>query len=185
MNTGFFPNGYTLPSSNNARYMKFKQGENRFRFLSKPIVAWEDWVNNKPYRYRECDKPPRPSNPAFPLKYCFIAIVWNDKSEQIEILNINQRTIQSAIYSLWSDRDWGDPSEYDIKVTRTGELKNTDYHVSPAPKQPVLPSIIAMFHESPIYLDALYDGGDPFAKQPDGRVTPCIFPKGGHDVPRN
>ena len=171
----FFPEGYKLPSMSGQRYMKFQPGENRFRFMSAPIFAWEDWVDKKPYRYREQDKPPRPSNPLFPLKYCLVAIVWNTKSEQIEILNINQRTVQASIYALGSDRDWGDPYQYDIKVTRKGELKNTEYITNPCPKAPILPAIVEMFYETPIYLEALYDGGDPFANHGTGKVTPCVF----------
>ena len=39
VNNGFLPSGYKEVSN----YMKFVDGENRFRILSPAIVGWEYW----------------------------------------------------------------------------------------------------------------------------------------------
>ena len=50
----FLPSDYKIPTT--SKYMKFKQGENRFRILTSPIIGWEYWVNTekgrKPVRKR-------------------------------------------------------------------------------------------------------------------------------------
>ena len=54
----------------------------------------------------------------------------------VQIWQINQRTIQEAIMNLINDADWGDPREYDLKITRTGDASlETKYTVSPKPKK--------------------------------------------------
>lgn len=45
--------------------------------------------------------------------------------------------IQSQLATLAKDDEWGDPTEYDIKISATGEGLNRDYKVVPIPKKPV------------------------------------------------
>ena len=51
----FLPEGYNLPESN-GNYLKFSQGETRFRIISNPITGYVVWVDEagsrKPLRYR-------------------------------------------------------------------------------------------------------------------------------------
>jgi hypothetical protein len=52
MTSGFLPEGYEVPKSG-GNYMKLKQGPNKFRILSAPIIGWEYWSEDrKPVRAR-------------------------------------------------------------------------------------------------------------------------------------
>jgi hypothetical protein len=61
--------------------------------------------------------------------------------------------------------DWGDPREYDITITRKGSDLDTEHTVLPGKQTPVNPVTKTMFDKAKINLDALYEGGDPFARE--------------------
>jgi hypothetical protein len=166
----FLPEGYEAPVSGGA-YMKLEQGENRFRILSKPIVGWLDWKDNKPYRFPMNKKPEKPMEADRKIKHFWAFIVWNCNRNEVQILEVTQSSIQAAITALTKDQDWGTPYNYDIKVTKTGTSLETEYTVAPAPHKPVDPLAVDAANKKPIYLDALYAGEDPFADH-GGKITP-------------
>ena len=157
--TSFLPSGYDIPSSG-GKYMKFKQGENTFRVLSSPIVGWIDWKDNSPIRTKG-DKP-QPVDPERAVKHFWAMPVYNYEDNAIQILEITQSTIQGFLKALVDDADWGAPYEYDVKVTKTGEQLETKYAVTPRPKSPLSEEIKKLYETTPVNLEALYDGGDPF-----------------------
>lgn len=142
--------------------MKFQQGDNRFRVLSKPLLGWEDWEDSKPIRYPMDRKPSHPIDPKKPVKHFWSFIVWNCNEEQIQILNITQTSVRDAIEALVKNEDWGDPYGYDIKVTKSGEKMETEYVTLPCPHKEISPTIIARYKQKPIYLPALMTGDDPY-----------------------
>lgn len=160
----FLPPDYQAPKSSN-NYMKLQDGENKIRILSQPIFGWEDWVENKPVRYRFNQKPAKSNDPKKPIRHFWCFIVWNYQEERIQILNITQATIRSNIETLCKDADWGDPYFYDIKIIRKGEGTDTEYMVNPLPHRPATPRMIEAFKESPCHLDALFDNADPFSNE--------------------
>lgn len=56
-----------------------------------------------------------------------------DTVAAVQILEVTQATIQSAIANLVSSQEWGNPREYDITVTRKGSKLDTEYTVQPSP----------------------------------------------------
>src|SRR5579862_6414911 len=156
------PEGYVEPKSN-SKYLKLEQGENRIRILSKPIIGWEDWKDKKPYRYRESNKPEKSLDPTKPFKHFWSFVVWNYKSQAIEIFHVTQATIRTKIGNLSKDQDWGSPFYYDIKITKEGNDKETKYEVSPSPKRELSVEIKESFDKTPIDLDEMFRNGDPFA----------------------
>lgn len=160
--TDFLPQDYEQPQGNSS-YMKFKQGENRFRILSKPIVGWVDWKDKKPMRYHMNAKPDKPVDPKKPIKHFWAVIVWNYAEQAVQVLEITQVSVQSAIGNLSKDEDWGSPFDYDLKVTRKGEDLSTEYSVIASPKKPITDEIKKAALDKPCYLDALFDGNDPWA----------------------
>jgi hypothetical protein len=157
----FLPTNYEQPRTG-GNYMKFQKGENKFRILSKPILGFEDWKDNKPLRFRMDSKPLKPIDPKKSIKHFWAMIVWNYQDSQIQILEITQSTIQSAIRNLAADEDWGSPFNYDIKVTRKGEGMETEYSVIASPKKPVTDEIKEALLNKPVNLEALFEGEDPF-----------------------
>lgn len=169
---GFLPEDYVQPKSN-SDYMKFELGENKFRILSKPIIGWSDWSKDKkPLRFPVKKKPSSPVDPSSPIKFFWAMIVWNYNENKIQILEITQIGIQSSIEALAKDPDWGTPNLYDIKVTKKGKSKQTEYSVTPSPKKDISADILKAFKDKPIYLNALYEENDPFT--PTKEITPLI-----------
>lgn len=159
-NNDFLPVDYEPPAGG-GNYMKFQDGENKFRILSKPIVGWLDWKDKKPYRFKMKNKPDKPMEQN-PIKHFWAFVVWNYSSESIQILEVTQQTIQSAITNLYKDEEWGAPFHYDIKVNKKGKALDTEYSVTPSPKRELNDIIIKASLDKPCYLEALFEGKDPW-----------------------
>jgi len=170
----FLPTNYVAPKQNNY-YFKPEKGENKIRILSKPIMGWEDWKDNKPIRFH-MDKKPIPQDPEKGVKHFWAFIVYNYNAKAIQIYNVTQASVRKSIETLCKDSDWGAPYFYDIKIMKSGDGMDTEYTVNPLPHKPISEEVVKLFHERPINLEALYDGNDPFSHLCD-RYTPGIFTK--------
>ena len=176
MNKEFLPLGYELPVTG-GNYMKLEKGDNLFRVLSSAIVGYEYWnVENKPVRAKKIPE-------AIPLdmqkdsnwKHFWAFVVWNYKAQKIQILEITQSTIQGAITNLVEDVDWGSPKGYDLKITATGDGLERVYTISPKPHSLLKPEIDSVYANTPINLEALFVGGDPFKPTTsDGKPVPTF-----------
>lgn len=171
----FLPVDYEAPKTSN-HYMKFVEGENKFRILSAPLLGWEDWLDKKPVRYKMADKPAKSIDPKKPVRHFWAMIVWNYTSEEIQILHLTQATLRKSLEALCKDADWGAPYFYDLKVMKTGEGIDTEYSLNPLPHKELSPHIKEMFNERRCNLDALFYNDDPFSKE-HGEYTPGIFVK--------
>lgn len=165
----FLPSDYKEQDSSN--YMKFKDGDNRFRVLSSAVVGTENWSGNKPVRWHLSDQEPnkewdanKDGTPRRSKRF-WAFVVWNYDANKIQILEITQITIQRVIMSLTQNKKWGSPFDYDITITRTGEGFETEYTVTPDPKEPVDKEIVEAYKNSNIDLEQLFTGGDPFSNK--------------------
>ncbi|MDE2031399.1 MAG: hypothetical protein KGI58_04040 [Patescibacteria group bacterium] len=150
--------------------MKFQDGENRFRILSSPIIGWEWWEEKedgtrKPIRVTMDTKIPVDSVDPATVRHFWAMSVWNYKEEKIQILEITQKSIQKSIKALAKDEDWGSPLNYDLVVTKSGEKLETEYQVQPKPAKKLDAAILQLFKDMAVNLNALYEGGDPFASE--------------------
>ena len=124
----FLPQDYTPPKSA-GNYMKFEQGENRFRVVSKtPIIGYEYWTpENKPVRVREMpSEMPKDLRRAkgredehwmSSVKHFWAFAVYNYRDQRVQVLEITQTSIQNGLTALFKNEDWGHPSQYDISIT--------------------------------------------------------------------
>lgn len=172
--TDFLPDSYEVPQKA-GNYMKLKDGENRFRILTSPILGYEWWEQDgetrKPVRVRMNDKiVTTPESEK--AKHFWAMAVYNYNQEAIQILEITQATIQKAIKALAKDSDWGSPLGYDLVVTRSGKELNTEYTVNPKPAKELDKTVAEKFKKTSINLNALYDGEDPFASEVDVNDIP-------------
>lgn len=165
----FLGDSYKAPVSGSS-YMKLQKGENVIRILSNAVTGFEYWNNdNKPVRSKEMFsntpdiKSDMDGNPT-KVKHFWSFVVYNYDTKNIEILQINQATIQGDIQALVNDEDWGNPKGYDIKITRSGEKLETKYSVNPKPAKPVSDEILAKYNAMNINLEALFTGSNPFEK---------------------
>ena len=171
----FLPKDYELPNASNG-YMRFEQGDNRFRIMGSPIIGWEYWVDKdglpteKGAAPQQGNRPVRvPMKGTVPVvasdivKHFWAMIVWNYKVENFQILEITQKGIQKTIKGYSSDEDWGSPINYDLVVSRTGEGIETEYEVKAKPAKPLDDEIQDLYKKVSINLEALFDGDDPFS----------------------
>jgi hypothetical protein len=64
-------------------------------------------------------------------------VVWNYDDDKAQILS-KGKSVFNQIAELSQDEDWGDPTTYDIKITRTGKGMETRYSVVPSPSKGTL-----------------------------------------------
>ena len=99
------------------------------------------------------------------VKEFLAGIVWDYDAQKFMILEITQKTVRSAIAKYIRDSDYGDPHNYDLKISRQGEGINTEYTTLAAPPKKLSEEIKAAWEKEgkKIVLPALYDNEDPFA----------------------
>lgn len=183
----FLPDNYQAPqSTSNGAYLRFKEGTNRFRILSKQAVTgWVYWTEeNKPVRVRELPLTDRPEGIRLDekgkpekIKHFWAMVVYDYASGLPCILEITQATIQRSIHALCTDSDWENPNDYDLKVTRSGIGIETDYQVAPVPHKPFDYGLAVGWEE--IDLEKLFTASDPYsgngndnAGERGGRIPP-------------
>jgi len=107
-------------------FLKLKDGDSfRVRFLGLPAV-YESTFTDKDTQKKSVS-----------TKYAWP--VYNFDAEATQVLQ-GGATIYNALNSLIQNDDWGDPSEYDVTVGRTGSgLNDTKYSVTPLRKSLDLP----------------------------------------------
>jgi hypothetical protein len=159
----FGDENYVVPETSN--YMKFKaEGPHKFRALSSAIIGYEYFKdNNKPVR----SKTPFEETPGIKkggkISHFWAFVVWNYAAKRIQILEITQKSIQTAMQAYVKNPDWGNPKTYDITVNRKGMTVNdTEYTVMPSPHKPLDPEIAQKFSDAKINLEALFEDADPF-----------------------
>jgi hypothetical protein len=159
----FLPQGYAGVPKTNSKYLKFIEGNNKFRILSSAITGFIDWTEDKkPLRTREYPK--QLVNAAKPAKHFWAFVVFDYLSSEVKILEITQATVQTAIFDLHADPNWGNPQNFDLTVKKTGKDMETKYSVIPTPPMPLKPEIKQLYEGLNINLNALYEGLDPFTQ---------------------
>lgn len=160
----FLPQNYKIPASPSS-YMKFDQGNNSFRILGSAIVGWEYFnTDNKPIRSKEpFEDTPSDIKKDGKVKAFWAFPVYNYQTKTVQILELTQKSIMTAIKALVDNPKWGDPKKYDISVTKSGEGLDTEYAVMGEPPiaEPTK-EIKDAFAKKNINLDALFTGDDPF-----------------------
>lgn len=158
-------------SAGSSSYLKLADGKNKVRAISKPITGWIVWEEDPddadsriPRRSKiEDGEPEAPSkDPKDKPKKFMTLTVFDYESNEIKIWEITQQSIIKGIKALSSNPDWGTPLGYDLNIEKKGEGKKTRYTVTPSPKKALTKDQIKAANEKPCYLDALYEGEDPF-----------------------
>ncbi len=189
MKDNFFGNAgdnYEVPKSQ-GKYVKFEQGDNKFRILEKPIFGWEAWTtpdsenpNGKPVRFKFNEKPTDLRNfKGQNVKHFWAMPVWNFKLESVQVLEITQKTIQQAIESLARNEDWGSPLEYNITINQQGKDLETKYIVNPSPHTELKEEAVEAWKgvkEAGFNINNLFDGEDPFVENDDTALSPEDVP---------
>ncbi len=164
---------FKLDTGSSGRYTLsgLKSGEKvKVRVLTEWIdgkSVWSGMTDEKPtpFRVRSGESIPagkiginkingKPNN----IKQFIAAVVWNYRTEQVEILETDKSTIIEAIVELEESEDWGDARNYDLTVSKSGTGMDTKYTVIPSNMGKLK---IDVDYQS-VNIDALYEGADPF-----------------------
>jgi hypothetical protein len=148
---------------------KLTDKERRVRFVGQGITGWTSWTtDDKPVRWEE--KPAELPDNLKPdlggkisVKRFLATLVYDYESEEFKIFEITQKSLMEQLFKYIKDSDYGDPTEYDIKLSKTGSGKETSYSLVAAPPKLIAKDITARFNELTCNLNALFDGEDPFA----------------------
>lgn len=154
-----------------SNYLKLKEGDNKIRIVSDAIQGFEGWQDNKPVRRTldnpftgeerkvlDCNENGKPK-----LREFVACTVWNYDEGKIQVMSLTQASIIRAISEYSADSDFGNPTEYDLKISRKGVGLETEYTVKALPPRPLVPDVQAVVNETKVNLDALFENGDPFA----------------------
>jgi hypothetical protein len=158
-------------SSSGGRYINPAkiEGERRLRFFGQGISGWEAWTtDNKPVRWEtkpsEFPANIRRDDGNINCKRFLMGVVYDYEEGLFKILSITQRTLMEQLFRFVKDSDYGQPSEYDIKISRTGEGLKTVYTLVAAPPKPVSKEIERAYEGVNCNLRAVFDGDDPWAE---------------------
>lgn len=171
----FLPDGYETPVSQ-SNYTKLEDGENQLRVLSSAVVGWEYWTEEggkrTPNRVRTQDELPkevqRATDRQKQAKHFWAFVVINRKTDEIQILELTQKSLMKGIEGLVQSKSWGDPKNYDLVITRTktgSDARDVEYSVRPEPKEKLDEGIAALYESMAIDLGKLFTGEDPFASE--------------------
>lgn len=161
---------YELPIME-SKYVKFDEGENRYRVLSRRITGWLYFNHQgKPVRVRKKEDIVfsdigdnkngwGKSNPA----HFWSFVVRDYKNKRISILELRQIGILQAFDAQLREDWYEDPTTYDIKILRKWVGLDTKYTFSVGKVSSIPSEIAEAFAGTPIDLDRLYEWGDPYA----------------------
>jgi hypothetical protein len=164
MGTHFLPMGFEKLQSE-SRYVnlgKLPEGEHRFRILSRPIAGWVDWKDKKPVRFLPQNKPKTPVDPTKPVKGFWAMLVWDYQRDGLFIMEVTQNSVKKDLETLALSEDWGDLTSFDFKIKKEGSGIDTSYGIIPVPPKPISQQIREAVASTPVRLEALYEGLDPW-----------------------
>lgn len=117
--------------------LKLQQGQNQMRLVSLPYechVHWEDTVEGAHKRV-VCSGTGCPiCNAGHTPQKRFQVLVIDRVDGKVKVLE-GGNAIFNQIKSFAMDEDYGDPRDYDIKITKAGAGRDTRYTVMPSPKK--------------------------------------------------
>ena len=166
----FLPEGYKIPQSP-SQYLKLEEGTYKLRILSEqPFIFYEYFTNeNKPVLLTErpaelpANIKPNKFTEKKEIDEVWGLAVYNHDLEQVQILKVTQVSIKRAIIALAENPDCGNPTGYDITITREKDKSGkTTYAVIASVKSREVPAD-ALAKAKTIKLSELaVAGGKPF-----------------------
>lgn len=149
--------------------------EHRFRFFGTGITGFEAWTtDNKPVRFRrkpDADDLPanirKEENGSPNVRRFLASLVYDYAADDFKVIQMNQRTLITSLCNYIKDPEYGNPVNYDIKITRKGSGLSTEYTLVPSPPKDPSASVVNQYEDLYCNLEALFDGKDPF-ERPQG-----------------
>lgn len=160
----FLDDNYEVPVSGGG-FTKLETGDTTLRILSSPLLLWLEWLDGKPIRHAYIGKDLKPAKGAGlkdSVKHAWGLKVWNYKTKQIEVFELDKQDIISSLTTYSKNPKWGHPKAYDIVINKTGSGMETAYTLVVEPKEEPGQEIYDAYTETPIDLSKLLTGESPF-----------------------
>lgn len=134
-------NEFIVPevSESSGNYFKLKwEGSKKIRIISNWGVGFEIWKDKKPKRSKDLATLPQQwdpdtyGKPTIPREFWAIGI-YNITDKKLELWTCNLITVRRAIQELSKNPDRGNPTGYDLTITKKKNGDKTDYIVTPSP----------------------------------------------------
>jgi len=164
-----FASNYTTPLAK-TKYLKFQKGANLFRILTpkEEVVSYYiDFVINDEGKKTKNIYPDN-GDGQFPMeaeepKLVWAVTVFNLDINEVQILEISQKTIKDFLFSITSGKIKTDWTLFDIQVTKTGDDKDTTKYSMIAGNDAELSEVHQSIISSTfVDLSQMELGGDPF-----------------------
>lgn len=163
----FLPKNYKAPAGS-SNYFQLQEGENTIRIMSIAVIGWEGWKDDKPFRREGIEKNIEDDEVDIDQKYSkkpkishfWAFIVWDYDTEALKIFTLKQKTIMKAIDSLVNDKNWGDPTGYDLTIEKIVKGQKTSYAVKPLPPKKLDKSIAAAMRDTELDLQDVFREAD-------------------------
>lgn len=147
-------------------------GDKKVRFFGTGIKGWEAWTeDNKPLRWES--KPSeypanikRDEDGTVNIKRFIAAAIWDYDDEMFKIINLNKTTVLKKFLTYCKAEEYGNPTTYDIRISRTGTGMDTEYELLALPPKAVTKEIATAYAAECANwnLAAMFDGDDPFGE---------------------
>lgn len=112
-------------------YLKLKDGETvKLRIASEPAIFETE---------AERDDPDNPGQKKTVITTRYGWLVWNQETKTAQIMQ-QSATFFKNLAALAQDEEWGDPTGYDIKISREGTELDTKYSIVPSANREPLDS---------------------------------------------
>ncbi len=168
--TNFIPEGYKVPTAN-SNYMKIQEGDNKFRILSsQPFIFYKYFTtSDKPVIMAKL--PEEMPNDIKPNKFTgskdidemWALVVLDYADGKVKILDFPQVSIKNRLFELNQDADYGNPTNYDLKITKAKDAKGkTVYTTTPLLKSAEVPETARKMVDTIVLTDMAVTGGNPF-----------------------
>lgn len=138
--SGLLDASYTVPKSGDSSFLKLAGGDNKLRILGPPVMGYVYWQENIPVRIEEASQAPTGTK----AKHFWQLPVYHDGA--VKLLDISQSSILEQLTVLDKSSDWGNLTEYDITITKSGRDLDTTYHTTPNPKSPLPQDAITAYN---------------------------------------
>ena len=172
------PKDIKIPKSQ-SQFMKFQEGQNKFRVLSDVVFGWEGWKNNKPFRHEGevCKIKPEQvdlnQNGRPNINYFWALVVYNYKEKKVQVLEITQKTIMNVLYEYEQKEEYGDLKGYDVEITKKKEAGDkTTYTTIAMPPKVLLKEIKEEYEKTDVNLSKIFEGEYPIEEEVDEEVVP-------------
>lgn len=159
------------------RYVKLSKLEekkaHRFRFVGPGVSGWVVWdESNKPHRYQMKPSPSefpkdvkREDDGSIKLQHFVGGLVWDYQEEEFRLMIFTQKSLKEDLNRYYKHDAYGDPTGYDIEISREGTGLQTKYKMVALPPKDLAGDIQAAFEEFNYDLGKYMAGEDPFAEE--------------------